>query len=129
MFRQFVLLAFAVGAFSIPPTPQQPTDVSIIQLIASPKAFDGKLVRVTGFVRLQFENTEIYLHREDCENALYANGLWLDLPSALKKEKGSLDMHYALIEGVFDAGNRGHNGAASGMISKIQRLEPWPDTQ
>jgi len=36
---------------------QQPTDVTLIQLIANPEKFDGKLIRVIGFLRLEFEGT------------------------------------------------------------------------
>jgi len=35
--------------------------VSLIQFIAAPKEFDGKYVRVQGFVRIEHEGTAIYL--------------------------------------------------------------------
>jgi hypothetical protein len=37
----------------------------MIQLIANPQAWDGKHVRVIGFLRLEFEGDALYLHRED----------------------------------------------------------------
>ena len=46
-----VLLAPAVT----PLPAEDPADVSLIQLIANPQMFDGKLVRVIGFLRLEFE--------------------------------------------------------------------------
>src|SRR4051794_20900429 len=58
-------------------SPQQPLSVSLLQLIATPDAFDGKYVRVHGFVRIEHEGTAIYLHREDAELMLTKNGLWL----------------------------------------------------
>jgi len=42
-----------------------PEDVSLIQLIANPQAYDGKTVRITGFLHLEFEGNAIYLHNED----------------------------------------------------------------
>ena len=58
-------------------SPQQPLSLSLLQLIATPDAFEGKYVRVHGFVRIEHEGTAVYLHREDSEHMLTKNGLWL----------------------------------------------------
>src|SRR5262249_1764153 len=68
---------------------RQPLSVSLLQLIATPADFDGKYVRVHGFVRIEHEGTAIYLHREDAEHMLTKNGLWLaasDVASEGSKE-------------------------------------------
>jgi hypothetical protein len=104
-----------------------PISVSLIQLIATPDAFDGKLVRVYGFVRIEHEGTAVYLHRDDCEFMLTRNGLWLaanDVAPEGSKES-LVNNHYALIEGQFDAKNKGHLALWSGSIDKITRMEPW----
>jgi hypothetical protein len=59
-------------------TVNEPLDVSMIQLIARPDDFDGEYVRVIGFYRHEFEGNALYLHREDYEQGLTKNGLWMD---------------------------------------------------
>jgi hypothetical protein len=62
---------------------QEPTDVTLVQLIANPEKFDGRLIRVIGFLRLEFEGDVLYLHREDFEKQLTENGLWLNAGKCL----------------------------------------------
>src|SRR6266404_9792094 len=95
---------------------QEPTDVTLIQLIANPDKFDGRLIRVIGFLRLEFEGNVLYLHREDYENAILGNGIWVDVTPALT-------MNYVLPEGVFSSGDRGHMGMWSGTIKQVRRAE------
>jgi hypothetical protein len=109
------------------PAPDRPVAVSLVQLIANPDAFDGKLVRVTGFVRVEHEGTAIYLHREDWEHMLTKNGLWLaanDSAPEGSREAG-VNNRYALIEGRFNAKKKGHRGLWSGSIEGISRMEAW----
>jgi len=102
----------------------QPIDASLISLIASPKDFDGKQVRVVGFLRLEFEGNAIYLHKEDYIRGIAKNGLWVELDSASKKAAGPRDQ-YVLIEGTFSMKDQGHMGLWSGSIHKITRIDPW----
>jgi hypothetical protein len=106
---------------------QQPLSVSLLQLIATPDAFDGKFVRVLGFVRIEHEGTAIYLHREDAENMLTKNGLWLAANDAAPEgsKEAQVQGRYALIEGRFTAKKQGHLGLWSGAIEDIARMQPW----
>ena len=97
--------------------------VSLIQLIATPKVYDGMKVTVAGFMRLEFEGTAIYLHREDYENSLYQNGLWLHIGES--DDIRDLDKTYVLIEGIFDASDHGHMDLWAGSIKEIDRIIPW----
>jgi hypothetical protein len=100
--------------------------VSLMQLIASPERYDGKVVRIIGFVHLEFEGNAIYLHREDYEHGITANGLWLDRPKCLTRVGGKpFTSGYALVEGVFKAQERGHMELFSGTISYIVRCQRW----
>jgi len=103
---------------------EMPQDVSIVQLLATPEKFDGKLVRVIGFLCLAFEGDAVYLHREDFDHALTQNALWVDVPE--KCDEG-LSRKYVLLEGTFDAGDHGHMGLFGGAIRKITRMSPWHD--
>lgn len=104
--------------------PQQPISVSIVQVIANPKAYHGKFVRVIGFVSVRFEGTAVYLHEEDYKRSISKNGLWLDLNDG-KPKREDMEFHekYVLIEGTFDANMKGHRGAYSGAIKNIKRME------
>lgn len=105
---------------------QQPADVSMVQLIANPSAFNGKLIRVTGFLRLEFEGNELYLHKDDYIHSVYKNGLWLELSRDESAKNMRLDQNYVTVIGVFDSRDQGHNGLASGAIVKIQHIELSP---
>jgi hypothetical protein len=102
---------------------QQPTRVSLVQLIANPQEYDGKFVRVIGFVSVEFEGTAVYLHQEDYKYEITQNGLWLDLDVERNKK---VDQRYAIIEGTFDANHNGHKGLFSGSLKDIKRLQVWP---
>jgi hypothetical protein len=101
-------------------SPRQPLSVSLLQLIATPDAFEGKYVRVHGFVRIEHEGTAIYLHREDYEHMLTKNGLWLAASVAVAE--GSKE---AQVQGRFTAKTQGHLGLWSGAIEDITRMQPW----
>lgn len=79
--RYFYLatLALSFGSLSASAAgPEGAETVSIVQLLAVPEKYEGKLVSVRGFVRLESEGSAIYLHEEDYEQSLYSNGLWLN---------------------------------------------------
>jgi hypothetical protein len=97
---------------------------SIVQLLARPEVFDGKKVRVVGFIHLEDEGNGIYLHQEDYQRQLYVNGLWVELRNGIKVESRCQD-RYVLIEGVFHATDRGHLGLWNGAIRDVTRCIDW----
>ena len=103
----------------------EPTSVTLVQLIANPEKFDGKLIRVIGFLRLEFEGDVLFLHREDYENALLGDGIWVDTTPEVMKQKAALNMNYVLLEGIFSSSDRGHMGMWSGTIKQIRRAQLW----
>jgi hypothetical protein len=107
-------------------SPQNPLSVSLIQLIATPDVLEGKHVRVKGFVKIEFEGTAIYLHREDAEQVLTKNGLWLkvDLATFEASTWAQVKDRYAIIEGQFSGKKKGHKGLWSGSVENIIRMEP-----
>lgn len=99
----------------------------MVKLIANPKDFDGKKVRLIGYVRLEFEGDSIYLHRDDARQRNSKNGLWLDVDMP-QKRRTSINNRYALVEGIFSMEEQGHMGLWSGSIKSVTKLEPWrPD--
>ncbi|MFY9561863.1 MAG: hypothetical protein WAQ52_16635 [Terriglobales bacterium] len=111
-------------ANATPHVPKELPDVSLIRLLANPELYNGKFVRVNGFLVLEFEGTALYLHREDCEQILMRNAVWLDVPSEVWERKYELTERYVVIEGVFRADCRGHMDAFGGAINPVQDIRP-----
>jgi hypothetical protein len=97
-------------------------DVSLYELITRPAEFDGKRVRVIGFAHFEFEGNGLYPHREDWQQGILHNGVWLEPPN---EAANSLSDHYVLVEGRFEARSRGHMGMWSGTIDSVTRIESW----
>ena len=115
------------GYFPKPGPDDAAQDVSLIQLVAQPEKFDGKRVRLIGFLRLEFEGNAIYLHREDFERSISRNGLWINVPTDMTKhQQDEVNMHYVICVGVFRAERHGHMDLFSGEMSDVRRLEVWP---
>src|SRR5690606_22889167 len=74
--------------------------VSLIQLLANPEKYEGKLVRVTGFVHLEFEDNAVWLHKADFENSMHSNALWLHVEKCVGWD-GKPMSGYASLEGRF----------------------------
>jgi hypothetical protein len=101
-------------------------NVSLIQLIANPQQYEGKRIRIIGYLHLEFEGDAIYLHREDFEQGIVENAIWINTPKALTDElREAVNDKYVLCTGVFTAKRRGHMGMFSGEISDVNRISPW----
>ena len=116
---------------ALPSKPElaQVTNVSMIQLIATPERYHGKLVRVIGFVRLEFEGNAIYMHHDDLKYGLTKNGLWLSITDQIRKERDKYTDKYILVEGTFNSQNHGHMGLNSGAIENIKRFQVWAERE
>jgi|SRR5208283_3950483 len=123
--KLIALVCITTVLLAVPLKAQQPTDATLVQLIANPDKFDGKLIRVIGFLRLEFEGNVLYLHREDYENAILGDGIWVDVTPAIMKQSATLNMNYVLLEGVFSSGERGHRGMWRGTIKQIRYAQLW----
>jgi hypothetical protein len=105
-------------------------EVSLIQLIANPQAYDGKTVRIIGFLHLEFEGNVIYLHNEDFRYGLGKNGLWIEIPRDMTKEQmKAVNDQYVICTARFVAKMHGHMGINSGEVANVTRLEVWPAYQ
>jgi hypothetical protein len=120
-----ILLSWEQNASLAQVQRSEPMDMSIVQLIANPSKYHGKLVRVIGFCRLEFEGNALFLHREDFEQGLTKNGVWLDIGWPVPENYRSLSDGYVLVEAVFDAEEHGHMGLFSGELKKVTRMNRW----
>ena len=108
---------------STDPRPGEPIlDASLIQLIANPDRYDGKPVRVLGFLHVEFEGTALYLSRDDANYLITRNGLWISFERS-PGPKSPVNRKFVLIEGTFDKTLVGHMGSWSGGIRAIRRVE------
>jgi hypothetical protein len=92
--------------------------VSMVQLLASPRLFDGKNVRVQGALRIGNEERALYLSNDDADHFNYAAGVWLDT-----RADQALTSGFVTVEGIFDAGSRGHEDLWPAAIRGITRIE------
>lgn len=128
MNRLILSLLLLVSSLSVTNLSAQETKmttfVSMVQLLSNPEQYNGKKVRVVGYLWIEFEGTALYFHKEDKVNSLTKNAIALNLPEKAIKDGKQLSGHYALIEGVFDSSDTGHMGLYSGTIHSIQRTAP-----
>ena len=121
-----LLLGSAFWSNGQDPHAQIPEEISLLQLIATPERYDGKLVAVKGFLHLEFEGDILYLHREDWEQRISKNGIWVGGNPMLKENSSTLDLHYVLVVGIFDSARKGHMSSTSGSLTNIGRAFLWP---
>ena len=80
-------------------------DVSIYYLLSNPEKLNGKLVRFSGVITLEFEGKAIYSDRESFKYFISKNAFSLDLQSSglvlTKEQEESIYGKYVEIEGVF----------------------------
>ena len=104
---------------------------SLIELIARPELYDGRRVRVMGFVNFEFEGNGLYLGREDWERSIIRNALWIDPPPGFESDSGaaraSPNRRYVIVEATFNARHRGHLSMFSGALENVTRLDAWGD--
>ncbi len=97
--------------------------ISLIHLIQHPDKYHRREVRVIGYASLEFEGKALYISREDYENAITKNAVWLDIE--LTENVRKYNKKHVLVEGVFDQDNLGHLKLFSGSIANIKRIELW----
>ncbi len=104
----------------------EPLDISLIRLIATPERFRGRLVRVIGYLVFEFEGNAMYLHGDDALFSISANALAVQTTREIDQRRASLG-GYVLMEAVFDPEVTGHRGLfCSGGLVKVRRCESWP---
>jgi hypothetical protein len=104
-------------------------DVSMIRLIAAPQEYSKKVIRVIGYLNIEFEGNAVYLHKEDFERSLTTNAIWVDAKPEIMKDLKKLSGQYVLLEGVFEGSDHGHMGLFSGALREIHRGDAWAFTR
>jgi len=89
-----------------------------IQLIANPKAYHGKSVRVIGFAELGSTTTPSTSTKRITSRTTQERPV-VELPDDVRPKKAEYDLKYVVVEGVFNAKETGNLGLWSGSIEKI----------
>jgi hypothetical protein len=103
--------------------------VSVIQLIANPERYDGKRVSVMGFLELSREADILYFGREDYQNVILPNGIWVDRGEQSCKERDKLNLKYVKVGGVFRAGHAKSAYYFAGELTDITNCNFWSDPE
>ena len=100
---------------------KDPQEVSLVQLIANPDRFEGRPVTVIGYFHLGFEHSALYLNKDDYQNDIRPNSLWVDSTRPIEINDG-----YVLATGIFTQTLKGHLGAWPGSICNVTDIAKWP---
>jgi transcriptional regulator with XRE-family HTH domain len=108
------------------PANQYAIDVSMVQLLATPEKYDGKLVRVIGVGNLELEGNYLSLNKEDHAYGA-GNSIWIELGDrAISYEEAKeYNGKYVIVEGFFNKDDRGHFDMFCGSIKDISRYQLW----
>jgi len=100
-------------------------EVSLVCLLANSEKYDGKPVRIIGFLNLDWESDALYLHKEDYLASIYLNGLWVHVNQLKLKNAAECNRKYVAVEGIFDAKDHGHENLWAGALRDVTSLVLW----
>ncbi|MGA2066188.1 MAG: hypothetical protein ABSG86_14530 [Thermoguttaceae bacterium] len=106
--------------------PNEEYQASIVQILAHRDRYHGKKVQIQGYLTVRFEDTAIYLSKDDADYGMTRNGFWVTFDGRAVPYKGlagptEYDGKYVLIEGTFDKDLMGHFSAWQGTIKNVTR--------
>jgi hypothetical protein len=132
--KRIIILSFTFALLSASLIyARQPQSVSLIQLIANPTEYNGKFVRVEGYLHLKFEDSALYFSKDHADRLDGRNALWIsfakneELELQPKEPEGIkfFDCEWVLLEGIFifeSEHGHGHFGMFSGEIKDVTRI-------
>ena len=121
----------AAIAWTVSNTEQNQIDilqpVSIVRVIANPDEYNGRRVRLAGYLITSFEQSAVFLDRESYDQGIYANAIWLQVPPQMtNSERKHLSGQYVSVQGTFLADFKGHVNAFSGELGSIEQIDVIP---
>jgi hypothetical protein len=105
--------------------------VSLLKVIANPKNYDGKRVRIVGFLNINFESDALYSHKEDYLHSITRNAVSVHISMRLRTMTNVdiCNKKYVIIEGTFDAKDYGHENLFEGALKDVTLLKLWHPTK
>jgi hypothetical protein len=112
----------------------KPGSLSLIRLIANPSSFDGRRLRLAGYLGYNGIDTAVglYVSETDGRNAMISESIDLDLDEATAKK---FVRHYVVLDATFHAPKGGGSEFLNGSLNHISNLKAWnygdnhPDAQ
>jgi hypothetical protein len=96
--------------------------VSIIQLVANPERYHGKVVFITAYATIELENNSLCMTPTP---ASHKDCIWLEYDDGTKAAWSKMNGHRVTVRGTFNKDNTGHFGGWSGALESV--TEYWPD--
>ena len=109
-------------ALHLNPRDRKTEVISLVRILAGPRALQGQPVSVIGYLHLEFEGDSLCLHQEDFERSIRNNCLWINVPPS--PEARALSDRYVSVEGYVDAVDKGHEGMYQASIGNIMSIYP-----
>jgi len=87
---------------------------SLVKLITRPEIYDGRRVRVVGWLNFEIEDSALYLSQTDSENGLTRSTVWIDPPPNFASARGPTgpqpNRRYVIVEGYLQREAAGAHG-------------------
>lgn len=127
MRRILLILLLAITQISAAPAPpsnaEQVHTVPLVAVIANPERYHGKVVRVMGFLVLEYEDDALYLSKSDFDQLFTTNAVWVNGPKDTEPAaRRALSGKHVFLTGRFDADHRGHLGLFSGALVDVSEI-------
>lgn len=109
----------------------RPQGVTLIQLIEKPQEFSGRLLRVTGFLRIEAQPRHsplfiLYLSKEDAASHATNKGILVVPSRQMLQDQQQIDSKYVSLTGTFQA-PPGPGGSYGRIIKNIKDFV-WSDS-
>jgi hypothetical protein len=91
-------------------TKKTAVDVDFDALKATPEVFHRRRVRLTGYLELDFEGTQLFMPSRDCESfeaRPLEHSVWLEMAPPPPRYGDLCGHRHAIVEGVYDAQGAG----------------------
>jgi hypothetical protein len=98
----------------------------MLQLIATPEQFNGKLISVIGFLTMEHEGDRLFVHQEDAVHAILNNAIQVERTKQMFADREKLDLKYVKLIGTFQARDGQKIPFFSGAIV-VKSCDLWSD--
>lgn len=102
-------------------------ETSIIDVIANKEKYNEKKLKIKGYLVLEFENTALYLSKEDYNYKIRKNAIYVYVGQKFLKNQEFPENWegegYVEIQGIYSIVFNGHWGMYSGSLIEIQDID------
>ena len=120
----FIAIAAGCQKADQPETLSRPTYVLLTYLVGSPAGYNGQLVRVAGYCRIEFEGNGLYVDRETMQSTYGGpKSMWLDVGWPVSDRVRNLNGKFVVVEATVDAQSLGHFGEYRGTLARVRSIE------